>query len=286
MRVLPGLGAILLVAAATGLLLPACDDEQSEEAGAGLTDGDEDEPSTDDGGRSGAGARADGSIPNDSSTRADASVPTDTNTRSDASTGAVVQGTFDGTILAAAMSGTVGGGKGPFWLYNGGVSPTDEEGLLPIPAEALKHRAANPDLWIPWRRAADGTVERSIEGKWKPLAYDDEYAALPKGSSFAGTFESAATVADIAGRIRKYRFAKSGSYEFCELFVAGSSISEERASGTYQVDGYVIKLVSKSGTQETFSLVYDPSQRPNTMWIDRGMFTRDNGASATEPLDC
>ena len=82
-----------------------------------------------------------------------------------------------------------------------------------------------------------------------------------------------------------HRVFVAGAY-WCERFVGGPSSPLGRASGTYEVDGFVLRLVRKSGTREAFSFVYDPAQRPNTMWIDRNRLTRDNGASTTEPLDC
>jgi len=184
-------------------------------------------------------------------------------------------GSFDGKIVAAAMDDAVGGFPVPIWLYKGGVYPTDDDGLLPIPAEAVKHRTANPDLWSAWRRTPNG-VERKIGREWSPLAYDDEYAALAPGSRINATFNSSGDVY----QERKYRFTSTGRFEYCRE-IAVASIRPEYGSGTYEVDGYVIRLRYSGGTVETLSFVHDPKLRPNSIWVDGSPFKRDNTAAST-----
>jgi hypothetical protein len=189
------------------------------------------------------------------------------------------QGSFDGKIVAAAMDEAVGGFPVPVWLYKGGVYPTDDDGLLPIPGEAVKHRAANPDLWSAWRRTPNG-VERKIGRDWSPLAYDDEYAALAAGTRVNATFNSSAD----RYQERKYRFTSAGRFEYCRE-IAVASLRPEYGSGTYEVDGYVIRLRYSGGTVETLSFVYDPKLRPNSLWVDGSPFKRDNTVG-TSALAC
>lgn len=193
--------------------------------------------------------------------------------------GEMDQSSFDGKIVAAAMDDAVGGYPVPVWLYKGGVYPTDDDGLLPIPAEAVKHRAANPDLWSTWRRTADG-VERKIGREWSLLAYDDEYTALAAGTRINGTFVSSGD----RYQERKYRFTIAGRFEYCRE-IAVASLRPEYGSGTYEIEGYVIRLRYSGGTTETLSVVHDPRQRPNTIWVDGSPFKRNNTVG-TSALAC
>jgi hypothetical protein len=188
-------------------------------------------------------------------------------------------GIFDGEIVAAAMDKSVGGYPVPFWLYKGGVAPFDTDGLLPISADAVKHRAANPDLWTEWRRVAN-SVERKVGRDWKLLAYDDEYAALPSGTTVDATFNAEYD----AYQTRKYRFSDDNTFEYCKYVSLVQS--GERSSGTYDIDGYVIRLRFPNGSSESYSFVYDPSKRPNTMWFNQTPFKRVNNETAATPLGC
>lgn len=180
---------------------------------------------------------------------------------------------FTGEIESAAMEQANGGWPVPYWLYKGGVAPDDTDGLLPIPEEAVKHRAANPDLWTEWRRTPDG-VERKIGERWKLLAYKDEYGPLPKGSSLTGTF----SWLNNAYEDRKYRFNANFTFDYCSY----TTVISRKAfgHGTYEIDGFVIRLIYSNAT-EAYSFIYDPKNKPNTLWFDEVPYKRDNTPDTT-----
>lgn len=186
---------------------------------------------------------------------------------------------FDGTVVAVVLTRSVGGFQVPLWLYKGGFAPSDDDGLLPIPAQALKHRAANPDLWTRWRRTAKG-VERMSDGEWIAADASEEFAPLPKGTKLTGIYQL-----DPGYYLeRTYEFSASGTFTYCQ--VISLTLSKTRYSGTYEVDGYVLRLRTSGGDVESLSLVHDAQRRPNTMWIDDGPYKRLNVAPQRSSLSC
>lgn len=196
------------------------------------------------------------------------------------------EGPFTGEVLSAAMEKSQGGDPVPFWLYRGGFAPLDNK-VLPIAADAVRHHAANPDLWTRWRRTSAG-VERKVDSGWKQLAYDIEYVALPTGTKLNGTFSQDVVIGSTAGVQTRYRFAPDGSFAACKLTVfATGSIRPEHIlrRGTYEVDGFVVRLRGTSGTNETESIVYDPA-RPGSAWVNNTPLERLNIVStSTSPCD-
>jgi hypothetical protein len=196
------------------------------------------------------------------------------------------EGPFTGEVLRAAMEKSQGGDPVPFWLYRGGFAPLDNK-VLPIVADAVRHHAANPDLWTRWRRTSAG-VERMVDSGWKPLAYDMEYVALPTGTKLNGTFSQDVLIGSTAGVQTRYRFTSDGSFAACKLTVfATGSIRPEHIlrRGTYEIDGFLLRLRGTSGTNETESIVYDPA-RPGSAWVNNTPLQRLNIVStSTSPCD-
>jgi hypothetical protein len=195
-------------------------------------------------------------------------------------------GPFTGEVSVAAMEQSQGGDPVPFWLYRGGFAPLDRD-VLPLAADAVKHRAANPELWTRWRRTEAG-VERKVDSGWKRLAYDMEYTALPKGTRVNGTFGRDLVIGSTAGVQTRYRFSTDGSFAACKLttFATGSIRPEHiLRQGSYEIDGFVVRLRGTNGTNEVESIVYDP-ERSGSAWVDNIPLRRLNKVStSTSPCD-
>jgi hypothetical protein len=188
-------------------------------------------------------------------------------------------GTFDGEVASAATVLTPAGFAIPIFLYKGGVTPTNYDGLVPTPAGAVKHRADNPDLWTEWRRTPAG-VERKINKNWELV--DDEYAPLAMGTTVSSTFLAAHRT---FGQ-RKYRLSADHTFKYCDYLRVAGNQKSETFSGTYEIDGFVVRLHHADGSTDLYSFVYDPTARPNTMWIDREAFMRANTETESTPLTC
>jgi hypothetical protein len=171
------------------------------------------------------------------------------------------------------MGRAVGGFPVPVWLYKGGLAIDGKDAPLPIKSVAYAHQRANPDLWYPWRKTAEG-FEVKLNRDWALLDYQDSYGPLPRGTTLDAAFSSE----NDTYTTTMYGFSNDDSFDYCDYI--GLLHSGHRDSGKYEVDGYTIRLRYASGSEETLSFIHDPVAHPNTVWVDGTPYKRTRSGSA------
>lgn len=170
----------------------------------------------------------------------------------------------------------------PVVLLKNGELLTDVRGLRFAGGPAA-HRAAHPDLWSRWRRAA-GRVQVMKDGAWAPLPFENTYARLPADLRLAGRFRSTSGVGNVAVGgaqsvtvVDEYRFGADG--RVVRTGAAGSTAQAgdtsvvtrggpgERA-GRYRVDGLLLRIDYDDGTREHRVLITDPAKPGGVLWLD------------------
>jgi hypothetical protein len=172
----------------------------------------------------------------------------------------------------------------PVLLFEGGFASFEVEQLV-TPIDIAYDLIERPTAWPAWRRGAAG-VELSRGGAWTPVLYKYECAPLPAGTTLAGLFERRAS--SVVGNqaavqtVTRYRFGTDGSFAACEMkktaIVALGSITTERTEsrGTYQIDGYKVRLINEDASSVTQPFFYDPA-RPTRMWLGRLHYPASTG---------
>lgn len=124
-----------------------------------------------------------------------------------------------------------------------------------------------------------GAVSQAGSGSVRP----PEDPSPVRVTTLSGMYESffaPNSGANGIGMATRYRFA-GNNFDSCITQVRGvAGLNRIKESGTYQIDGNVLRLSLNSGGSKELSLSYDPS-RPSAMRIGGASFTR---ASNTTPL--
>jgi hypothetical protein len=169
----------------------------------------------------------------------------------------------------------------PLVLFKSGEALTDVQGLL-FPAGTAAHRAAHPDDWTRWRRAA-GKIQLLKEQKWEELHYNT-FERLPPDLRLAGLFRQTGGTGNLAvgGNqsvvvVDDYRFGADGSVTRSGAFgsqaaagdtsVVTSGRKGERR-GRYRVDGLTLRIDYEDGGSEQRILIADPKDPTGTIWLD------------------
>ena len=152
----------------------------------------------------------------------------------------------------------------PLLLFSGGYATFNLD-LLLNPVDVASDVAAHPGAWLPWRRGGNGRVEY-LTNAWKPVAYNNEYVALERGTRLSGVYEhnfESAGAASVTEERRRYRFEKDGTFAFCTVtrktVINGQWLLDTvERKGTYEIHGYTIQLVDSDGVTSTWPFFYRP----------------------------
>jgi len=165
----------------------------------------------------------------------------------------------------------------PFLLYPDGLACLDAN-VVTTGIDAATHRAQNPDQWTHWRRNGGVLETQDERGAWKAKR-PDEIAPLAKDSRLRAAllYENGVEVGS-GGYYERMRYLLLADGRFRSCFratgfatgvVSGKKLGKRK--GTYQIDGFVVRLTHEDGEKQTLSFVYSPTLKQ--AWVDKDWFT-------------
>jgi hypothetical protein len=138
--------------------------------------------------------------------------------------------------------------------------------VLFAPVDVVADRAANPGAYRQWKKFSNGLAEWNGKS-WILYEYQDQYAPLPKGATLQGAFSRLTGGGNIGagGDIliasqQAYNFGKDGTFaRNVSGVVSSSSVTAAnlppKQHGTYEIDGYRLRLHYADGSGYTTSIV-------------------------------
>jgi hypothetical protein len=138
--------------------------------------------------------------------------------------------------------------------------------VLFMPVDVVADRTANPGAYRQWKNFSNGLAEWNGRA-WILYEYQDQYAPLPKGATVQGAFTrltgggSIATGGDILiASQQAYNFGKDGTFaRNVSGVVSSTSVTAAnlppKQHGTYEIDGYRLRLHYADGSGFTTSIV-------------------------------
>jgi hypothetical protein len=166
----------------------------------------------------------------------------------------------------------------PVLLFEDG-SACNDMNFVVQDLDAASHREDNPAKWTEWKRI-NGKVALLKSGAWSKLADDGEYAPQARGFALDGSFRhvssySVGTFVNVNETTYRFlpghRFAVSGAAVFTTGNANGGSTQADQ-QGTYEVDGYVLRLHYESGREALSSLVSGEAD-PRTIYVGGTWFS-------------
>jgi hypothetical protein len=160
----------------------------------------------------------------------------------------------------------------PLLLFAAGYASFNLD-LLLHPVDVATDVVTHPGAWLEWRRGADRVEYRTSAG-WHRVAYNNEYSALPRGTRLAGTYEhtfESAGAAAVTEERRRYRYEEDGTFALCTVtrktVINGQWLLDSlERQGTYEIEGYTIRIVDSDGVASTWPFFYRPEL--TSMWTD------------------
>ena len=209
--------------------------------------------------------------------------------RADPALLAQIEGFGFDTRAAMGIGGFITTEVYPVVLFRDGRLLKDVEALL-HPGGLAAHRAAQPKDWSRWRRGG-GELQIERGSAWEKLAFQTVYARLPDSFRLAGLYRRlggggnvGVGGTDSVAAWNEYRFGADGRVSRgggagARAETGGGSVATAQRtagrSGTYRVDGLVLKIRYDDGGEESRILITDPKDPTGAIWLDgRGYVQR------------
>ena len=160
----------------------------------------------------------------------------------------------------------------------------------PHPGGPQAHRAANPDDWTQWRRAAGGRLEIATRKGWEVLPLKP-YAKVPDGLKLRGLFRRLGGTGNIGVGgtssvtvTNEYRFTADGRVQRgggsagSTAEAGGTSVVTQQVApsrrGRYRVESLMLLIDYDDGSSEQRLLVTDPQDPDRALWLDGQDYVR------------
>lgn len=152
--------------------------------------------------------------------------------------------------------------------------------------DAASHQAKYPNSWTKWRMENGVRQIQNSKGEWDDIGYGEEYAPLPKGTTFTASFTNTSGGGDTAlggstitlalSRIEFLADSRFVQGKYVGASSAGTTIGSAPADqqGSYEIEGYLLTLRYDDGRTLVRSLVIDPLFT-DIMWLDGGAYLND-----------
>ncbi|RYZ57792.1 MAG: hypothetical protein EOP07_08910 [Proteobacteria bacterium] len=191
-----------------------------------------------------------------------------------------------GGIETVAMDSTyqIGAGGGFYFLPSPVIvfkdgSLCEDIDFFTEGLDAAAHRAKHPNSWTKWRMENGVRQVQDSKGDWGNIGYGEEYAPLPKGTTFAASFTNTSgggdtslggsTITLALSRIELRADSRFVQGKFVSASSSGTTVGSAPADqqGSYEIDGYLIALRYDDGNTVVRSLVIDPAYT-KILWLD------------------